>query len=191
LPKNEAEIFGHHFSLKLDVPHLTPYLCGGLRPNFFGGVLAVVSKLFLQIKPDFAIFGKKDYQQFLAVSALADSLEIGVEVVGIETVREQNGLAFSSRNNYLNAEDREKAGFIFKLLSGAKADLINGETLDDVLSKTAKKLKESGIEKLDYLEVRNAKNLSLIDNFDPKEKSIIFFAGFFKGVRLIDNLELF
>ena len=191
IPKNEAEIFGHHFSINLDAPNLTNVMCGASRPNFFGGVLAVVSKLFLQIKPDFAIFGKKDYQQFLVVSALADSLEIGVEVLGIETVRENNGLAFSSRNNYFSVEDREKASFIFKALSNAKISLINGESIKSVLSKTAKQLEDNGIEKLDYLEIRNAKNLNLIENFDPKEKSVIFFAGFFKGVRLIDNLELF
>jgi pantoate--beta-alanine ligase len=190
-PKNETEIFGNHFSLTLDVPSLTNVMCGACRPHFFGGVLAVVSKLFLQIKPNFAIFGKKDYQQFLVVSALAESLEIGVEVVGIETAREESGLAFSSRNNYLSSQDRQKASFIFQALLDAKTSLINGEDLNSVLLKTSKTLQENGIEKLDYLEVRSAKNLNLVESFNLKEKPVIFFAGFFKGVRLIDNLEFF
>ena len=191
IPKDEGEIFGENFSLTLDVPHLTKCLCGISRPNFFGGVLAVVTKLFLQVKPDFAIFGKKDYQQFLVVSALAKSLDIGIEVVGVDTVREAKGLALSSRNNYFKEEDREKANFIYAILSKVKSELLNGRELKSVLQKASLELLENGIERIDYLEVRNSHSLSLIESFNANEKAILFFAGFFKGVRLIDNIEIF
>ncbi len=191
IPKSEAEIFGHGFDLKLDIPHLTNQLCGAFRPNFFTGVLAVVSKLFLQIKPDFAIFGKKDYQQFLVVSKMAESLEIGIEVVGIDTVREQSGLAFSSRNNYFSSEDRLKAGFIHNVLTEIKVKISSGNSLENALNEGKNQLLQNGIEKLDYLEIRSGKDLKILTNYEKHQKPVIFFAGFFKGVRLIDNLEAF
>lgn len=191
LPRTENELFNHNFNLKLDIPNLTNCLCGAFRPNFFAGVLAVVLKLFLQIKPDFAVFGKKDYQQFLAVSALAESLDIGISVIGIDTVREGSGLAMSSRNNYFNMEDRNKISFIYKELIEFKARY-EALPIPENLEMIRKNLIEFGIEKIDYLEVRNGKDLSLIVSPNENQKKpIIFFAGFFKGVRLIDNIELY
>ena len=190
IPRSESEIFGSHFNLNLDVANLTNCLCGISRPHFFGGVLSVVMKFFLLIKPEFAIFGKKDYQQFLIVSALAESLEIGTEVVGIETVREGNGLAMSSRNNYFSLAERSNLEFINKILSDVKENLLT-QSLEEALSKAKKELNEAGVEKLDYLEIRSGRGLSLITDYKPEMKPIIFFAGFVKGVRLIDNLELF
>lgn len=191
IPKSEGEIFGSEFSLKLDTPLLTNCLCGVVRPNFFGGVLAVVMKLFLQIKPDFGIFGKKDYQQFLVVSALAASLDIGIEVIGVETRREENGLALSSRNNYFSFEQRQGLGFIYTSLMNAKKKLEDGENLEKILAEEVKILEAKGIEKLDYLEVRSAKGLKLLSTFERSAKPILFFAGWINSVRLIDNIELF
>lgn len=191
IPSSEKEIFGEDFSLKLDIPHLTNCLCGVSRPNFFGGVIAVVMQFFIQIKPDFTIVGKKDYQQFLVISALAKSLNLGINVVGVSTKREDNGLAMSSRNNYFKPEDKERAKFIFEILNTARLDLLNGGTISGVLSKIEPELEKNGIEKLDYLEIRRQGNLNLVETFIKEDKSILFFAGFFKGVRLIDNIELF
>ena len=190
LPRNEADIFGGSFNLKLDIPHLTNCLCGLSRQNFFSGVLAVVLKLFLQVKPDFAVFGKKDYQQFLVVSALAEALDIGTQVIGIETIREGSGLAMSSRNNYFNAEDRSYLGFIYQELLHFKERFANLE-IEKNLNIAKESLTKQGIEKLDYLEVRSGKNLLPITNPQQDKKPVLFFAGFFKGVRLIDNIELF
>lgn len=189
VPQVETEVFGDNYSLKLDIPSLTHVLCGASRPDFFGGVLAVVSQFFLQIRPDFAIFGKKDYQQFLVVSALAKSLNIGIEVVGVETVREESGLAMSSRNNYLNQDDRKNASFIYKTLLYGKEKALNGLDIQDIIKEMEAKLLHNGISKIDYLEIRDKENLSLISNLKPG-RGVIFFAGFFKDVRLIDNIEI-
>ncbi len=191
IPNSEKEIFGEDFCLKLDIPNLTNCLCGVSRPNFFGGVLAVVMQFFIQIKPDFTIVGKKDYQQFLVISALAKSLNLGIDIIGVATKREENGLAMSSRNNYFKPEDKEKAKFIFEILNTAKLELLNGLTISTVLPQIKLELEKNGIEKLDYLEIRRQGDLNLIETFKQEEKSILFFAGFFKGVRLIDNIELF
>lgn len=190
LPRTEADVFGSagQFQLKLDVPSLTNSLCGLSRPDFFGGVLAVVLKLFLQIKPDFAVFGKKDYQQFLVVSALAKALDIGIEVVGIDIVREASGLALSSRNNYFTGQDRAKASFIYQELSSFKQR--TGLTLEQNLAISKQNLINEGIEKIDYLEIRSGRDLTLLSELTPDKKPILFFAGFFRGVRLIDNIEL-
>lgn len=190
IPRSESEVFGSYFNLNLDVANLTNCLCGISRPHFFGGVLAVVMKFFLLIKPEFAIFGKKDYQQFLIVSALAESLEIGTEVVGIETVRESNGLAMSSRNNYFSLEERDNLKFINQILIDVKENL-KTQSFEEALKKAKNELNKAGVEKLDYLEIRNGRDLTSITEYSPEMKPIIFFAGFVKGVRLIDNLELF
>ena len=189
IPRNAQEVFGSHFNLNLDVKNLTNCLCGVSRPDFFSGVLAVVMKLFLDIKPDFAILGKKDYQQFLVLSALAESLEIGTEVVGIETVREESGLAMSSRNNYFSAEERAEISFINKTLIELRNALRNDAKFIDIkIFET--KLLNYGISKIDYLEIRSGKDLTLLTKLTTEAKPIIFFAGWFKGVRLIDNLEV-
>jgi pantoate--beta-alanine ligase len=147
-------------------------------------------KLFLEIKPDFAVFGKKDYQQLLVVSALAKSLEIGIEVVGVETVRNADGVALSSRNNYFTEEDRSKISFIATILKETKGKISNNVSIDIAIMQAEESLKQHGVEKIDYLEVRTSKTLELVTN-TAKEKAILFFAGFYKNVRLIDNIEFF
>jgi pantoate--beta-alanine ligase len=191
IPQNEKEVFGDNFNLSLDIPNLTKCLCGLSRPNFFGGILAVLTRLFIQIQPNYAIFGKKDYQQFLIVLHLVESLGLDTQIIGENTVREESGIALSSRNNYLKQKDRLKASFIFNILQEVKVNLFKGLNLQEILDNAKLKLQTNGIQKLDYLEVRSIKDLSEIKNFDSNDNAVLFFAGYFQNVRLIDNLELF
>lgn len=187
IPANSNEIYGDEFALSLDVPHLTNILCGISRPNFFKGVLAVVFKLFLQVLPDAAIFGKKDYQQFKVVSALAASMGNQIEVIGVETIRDLNGLALSSRNNYFSKSEQAKLSFIYNILMEMKLQIKEGAPLSLVISNGCNNLYGNGIEKIDYLEILSQDLLPLLKG--PYQKGVIFFAGFYNKVRLIDNIE--
>lgn len=197
IPKDATEIYGKNdFTLSLDVPSLTSCLCGISRPHFFSGVLAVISKLFLQIRPDFAIFGKKDYQQYLVIKAFAESLDLGIEIIAADTVRESSGLAKSSRNGYLSSAQAQIASKIhFELTNIANsinsAQDITQEFLQNLLKCAKENLLKSGFKSIDYLEIRNAKNLRIPQATDIKNAPHrIFFAGNLESVRLIDNIEV-
>lgn len=184
----EVEVFSSEYELSLDIPSLTKVLCGITRPNFFGGVLSVVLKLFLQVRPDFAIFGKKDYQQLKVVTSLANSLDIGIKVIGSEIAREKNGLAMSSRNNYFTKDEKETLGFIYSTLCLIKEQIFKNKDITAAITEGKKQLLQHGITKLDYLEIRDRDDLSL--KTTTASNGIIFFAGFYKNVRLIDNVEV-
>jgi pantoate--beta-alanine ligase len=128
------------------------------RPHFFGGVATVVAKLFLQCRPDIAIFGEKDYQQLKVVTALAQDLDLGVKIVAAPTMRESDGLAMSSRNAYLSARERAVAPTLFSVLERCAGMIAQGAELAGVIEAGRAEIERAGFV-LDYLEARNAETL--------------------------------
>src|SRR5437868_5861605 len=126
------------------------------RPHFFGGVCTVVAKLLLQVSPDFATFGEKDYQQLKVVTAMARDLDIPTKILGLRTLREKDGLAMSSRNAYLSANERTAAPTLYRVLSECAERLKAGSPLAATLGEGEAKIERAGFV-LDYLEARNAK----------------------------------
>src|SRR5262249_36630913 len=126
------------------------------RPHFFAGVATVVAKLFLQCRPDFSLFGEKDYQQLLVVTELARDLKLDLQVIGVPTVREADGLALSSRNAYLNAEQRKVAGHLNVILREAGSRARAGMSIPEAEAEGAARLISTGFDRVDYVAIRDA-----------------------------------
>jgi pantoate--beta-alanine ligase len=156
------------------------------RPHFFGGVATVVTKLFAQCRPDMAIFGQKDYQQLCVVTRLAKDLDLGVKVIGIPTVREKDGLALSSRNLYLSAEERRAAPILNRVLRDCARGIKMGKPIAGLLAAGRRTLAEAGFA-LDYLEARNAETLAPVRSRAAGPIRLLVAAKIGKS-RLIDNL---
>jgi pantoate--beta-alanine ligase len=158
------------------------------RPHFFGGVATVVGKLFTQCRPDVAIFGEKDFQQLRVVARMAVDLDLGVKVVGSRTVRERDGLAMSSRNVYLSAEERRVAPVLYRTMKESAAQLKAGEEIPAAMSKGADIIKAAGFA-LDYFEIRNADSLAPVASASDGPLRILVAAKIGK-TRLIDNIAV-
>ena len=158
------------------------------RPHFFGGVATVVAKLFTQCRPDYAMFGEKDYQQLKTVTRMARDLDLRVEVVGVPTVREKDGLALSSRNTYLDARERAVAPSLYRVLSASAARIAAGEPIAKVVSEGAIALEEAGFA-LDYLEARHAETLARVETREDGPLRLLVAARLGK-TRLIDNVAV-
>ena len=156
------------------------------RPHFFGGVTTVVSKLFLQVAPDFAIFGEKDFQQLAVVTAMARDLDIPVKVIGLPTVREKDGLALSSRNAYLSSEERQIAPTLHRALKDCARHIKDGRSIMDALAVGRAQIERAGFV-LDYLEARNAKTLAPVQTWKDGPLRLLVAAKLGK-TRLIDNI---
>jgi pantoate--beta-alanine ligase len=156
------------------------------RPHFFGGVCTVVAKLLLQVAPDFATFGEKDYQQLKVVSAMVRDLDIPTRIVGVPTVREKDGLAMSSRNAYLSAVERAVAPTLQRVLKECATHIKQGQAIVDVLAVGRAKIEREGFV-LDYLEARHAETLAPIAS--AKDGPIrLLVAAKLGHTRLIDNI---
>jgi pantoate--beta-alanine ligase len=163
-------------------------LCGEFRPGHFDGVATVVAKLFNMIAPDIAVFGEKDYQQFLIVRRMAQELALPVDVIGAPTVRAPDGLALSSRNRYLTAEQRPVAARIYQALSTAARRLAVGESDYAALESQGRASLERAGMKPDYFAIRNAADLS-----PPEAAStdlVVLTAARLGRSRLIDNIKV-
>jgi pantoate--beta-alanine ligase len=161
-------------------------LCGAARPGHMEGVATVVTKLFVQVLPDVAYFGEKDYQQFLIIDRLARDLDMPIEVRAVATVREADGLALSSRNFNLAPAARTAAPALYHTLSQAAGALRDGDAPAQVLSAARQALIQAGFERLDYLELRRGDDLTALSA--PRAPCRLFAAAFIDGVRLIDNV---
>src|SRR5580693_4235399 len=128
------------------------------RPHFFGGVATVVGKLFTQVRPDFAIFGEKDYQQLRVVTRMAADLDLGVKVIGSRTVRERDGLAMSSRNVYLSGDERRVAPELYRAMKESARRLQAGDDVAAAMAAGSEIIQRAGFA-LDYFEVRHAETL--------------------------------
>jgi pantoate--beta-alanine ligase len=158
------------------------------RPHFFGGVATVVGKLFTQCRPDFAIFGEKDFQQLRVVTRMAGDLDLGVKVIGSKTVRERDGLAMSSRNVYLSPEQRGVASVLFRAMKQSAARLRAGEEIEATVAGAAGMITEAGFA-LDYFEVRHAETLAPIASVKDGPMRILV-AAKLGTTRLIDNIAV-
>ncbi len=158
------------------------------RPHFFAGVATVVRRLFLQCRADFAMFGEKDYQQLLVVKQLARDLGIGLEVIGVPTVREPDGLALSSRNAYLGPEQRKIAGQLNVVLREVGARGRSGAPIAEAEAQGAARLIAAGFDRVDYFAIRDAE--TLVSVRDLKRPARVLAAARVGPVRLIDNMAV-
>jgi pantoate--beta-alanine ligase len=158
------------------------------RPHFFGGVATVVGKLFMQVRPDFAIFGEKDFQQLRVVTRMAGDLDLAVKVIGSKTVRERDGLAMSSRNLYLTPEQRGVATTLYRAMKQGAARLRAGDDIAAVIASGGEMITAAGFV-LDYFEVRHAETLAPV-TVAKDEPVRILVAAKLGTTRLIDNIAV-
>jgi len=172
----------------VDVPDISLNYCGGSRPGHFRGVATVVTKLFNLVQPDFACFGEKDFQQLQVIKTMTRDLSIPVEIIGVPTTREVSGLAMSSRNGYLTAEQKDTAAILFKVLNSTAKQLTSGNRNYGELEGNAKQqLQQSGLNP-DYFSIAQRDTLKAATLDD--DNLIILAAAFLGPVRLIDNLQV-
>ncbi len=176
----------------LQVPDkLSKVLCGKSRPHFFHGVASIVFRLFQTLKPNKAVFGEKDYQQFLVVKSMVKDLCLPVEIILGKTVREVSGLALSSRNSYLSREEKELAKFIYASLKLVRSKLKTGSSFDLLKKEMTPAFKKKKIT-LEYFELLDQRNLAPIleTRVAHLSSARVFFAGHLGKARLIDNLKI-
>ena len=180
-----AEMYPEGFATSVAVAGLTDNLCGVSRPHHFGGVATIVTKLLLQAQASRAYFGEKDFQQLQVIRRLARDLDIPVAIVGVPTIREADGLALSSRNRYLAADDRAMAAALPRILRETAAELAAGHAAASILDAAKRRLADAGITRLDYLELCGEENLQPLHAAIPGSR--LFVAAHIGRTRLIDN----
>ncbi len=169
---------------------MTDILCGRARPGHFEGVCLVLRRLFLLINPDVAVFGLKDFQQFVVVKTMVSHFNLPIEVIGLETIREADGLAMSSRNYNLTKENRAYAAKINKIMLEAKNAIKKTGNINLILQNSIREIEKNEGFKVDYFEARKEDDLSLIENYDESIPARLFVAVFAVNVRLIYNLSI-
>ena len=186
---NRKDIYPEGFSTVISVSGLTAGLCGPFRPGHFDGVVTVVAKLFLQSLPDIAIFGEKDYQQLLVIRQLAKDLNIPLDIVGAPIVREEDGLAMSSRNRYLSEKERIVAPEIYRILKIVAERIIIKPNDCELICRVAREeLLEKGFEAVDYITICHSETLEPLSVYNSPAR--IFVAARLGQARLIDNLPI-
>ena len=182
------EMYPAGFATSVAVAGVSEDLDGAVRDGHFDGVATVVAKLFSQVRPDVALFGEKDYQQLAVIRRMTDDLDLGVEIVGIPTQRDVDGLALSSRNAYLTDEDRLAARALPRALGEAAAAITAGGNVADILDKARAALEKAGFDPVDYIELRDAATLAPMTALDRPARLLA--AARIGGARLIDNLAI-
>ena len=178
--------FGLDMATTVSVPGLTENFCGASRPGHFDGVTTVVARLFAMVTPDVAVFGQKDYQQQLVIRYMTQDLSLPIKIITAETVREDDGLALSSRNSYLSDEDRARAPVLYQSLQAVGLELQNGRRNFEELENVGRsRLVEAGFD-VDYFSIRRALNLET-PNRDCDDL-VVLVAARLGNARLIDNL---
>lgn len=181
-PKPQSE------QTRVEVPNLSDLLCGAHRPGHFVGVATVVCKLLNMVQSDIALFGKKDFQQLMVIRRMVEDLAMPVRIVGVETMRETDGLAMSSRNGYLTDQERATAPVLYRVLSGLAQKLRAGD--DDyagLQAQAARELDDNGF-RPDYIAIRRAEDL--LEPRAGEADLVILAAANLGGARLIDNIEV-
>ena len=184
---NGREMYPEGFATTVHVADLTEGLCGASRPDHFDGVATVVAKLLLQCLPDIAVFGEKDYQQLLVIKRLVRDLNIPVEIVGGAIVREPDGLALSSRNSYLSAEERGTAPLLHATLHHAAREMASGLSVEQALEGARAALQAAGF-RVDYIEARDPVTLAPLSGVVSSARVLV--AAFLGKTRLIDNINV-
>ena len=183
------EMYAADFSVSVEENLLANTLEGRSRPGHFRGVCTVVAKLFNLLSPSAAVFGEKDFQQLAVIRRMVRDLSFPIEIIGVPTVREADGLACSSRNQYLNADERAQAPALQRALQEARRLFADGERSAEVILSAARKvIATASLARIDYVEVVNADTLEPVTA--PNRNSLIVAAAFFGQTRLIDNLRL-
>lgn len=188
---NADEIYPSGFSTVVSVKGLDRPLCGRSRPGHFDGVATVVAKLFNIVEPDIAVFGKKDFQQLAIIRHMVADLNFPIEIIGVSTIRERDGLAMSSRNAYLNPSEREVAPALYRTLLFAKDRIENGNAQDSeaLIKVMLSKIEASGPFCVDYIEIVDPETLETVRN-PSLGRVVIALAARLGRARLIDNIEV-
>ncbi len=180
---------GRELQTFVEVPELTHILCGKNRPGHFNGVTTVVNKLFNIVQPDFAVFGEKDYQQLQVIKKMVDDLNLPVTIIPAPIAREDNGLARSSRNQYLTSDERQSAALLNQVLQWCAMELAQQQDYRQLEQDAIAKLAQQGFN-VDYFEIRHADGLALAESDDGIKELMILAAAFYGKPRLLDNLQV-
>jgi len=187
---DNAEIYPQKANIRFDFGSLDKVMEGEFRPGHFSGVALVVSKLFHIVEPDHAYFGRKDFQQFAIIRQLVTDLNFNLTLHCIDTLREADGLAMSSRNLRLNAEERPLAIIFYKALQEARQQLKTGATVQAVKTRVRQMIDAQPHTRFEYFEVADPLNLNALDNVKEVSQPILCIAGYIGEIRLIDNVFL-
>ena len=179
-----AAMYPQGFATNVSVAGVSEGLCGAARPGHFDGVATVVAKLFNQVRPDVALFGEKDFQQLAVIRRMAADLDLDLEIVGVPTERDSDGLALSSRNAYLSAAEREAAAELPRALSEAASAIAGGAGISEALAGARQRLEAAGFVP-EYVELRDSASLSPVDRLERPAR--ILAAARLGSTRLIDN----
>jgi pantoate--beta-alanine ligase len=184
-----VEIYPEGDATTVFVDGLSQKLEGEHRPHFFGGVATVVTKLFIRVMPDLAVFGEKDFQQLQIIKRMTQDLGLNIDIIGAPTIREHDGLAMSSRNRYLSEIEREKAGKWAQSLATAATAIANGNSISKSLETAKSQIEDAGLTPIDYVEVRTEDGLNVLpdDIWDGMEPVRVLGAAWMGKTRLIDN----
>lgn len=183
-----VDVYPEGFASKISVSGISERWEGEVRPGHFDGVATVVAKLLLSVKPDVALFGEKDFQQLAVIRRMAADLNLGVEIAAVPTVRESDGLALSSRNAYLLPEEREQASGLARALKAARAAILSGTPVFEVLHEARASLRNGGFSRIDYFALVDAASLEPLD--EPKGEMRLIAAALIGSTRLIDNVAI-
>jgi pantoate--beta-alanine ligase len=180
-----SDMYGAHDHTRITVDTITETLCGARRPGHFQGVTTIVAKLFNIVQPDNAYFGLKDYQQYVVIKRMTEDLFMNINICGCDIIREINGVAKSSRNQYLTQEELDNASIIYTMLKHTREKIIAKETDLEQLKKYACEQITAAGGKVDYFEIVDAHTLGSVKDLN---NVVIAAAVFFGRARLIDNI---
>lgn len=183
-----SEMYPEGFATRITPAGAAEGLESDFRPHFFGGVATVCCKLFTQVAPDIAVFGEKDYQQLAVVRQMVRDLDLPLEIVGLPTVREADGLAMSSRNAYLSADQRRIAPAIYAVITSVAEAARQGSAIDEAVADGRRTLENAGF-KVDYLAVRDAETLKAAEPGAHRPLRVLA-AAWLGKTRLIDNIPV-
>ena len=181
-------MYPEHFQTEVRVSDVSQGLCGAHRAGHFDGVATVVTKLLLQVLPDMALFGEKDFQQLTVIKRLVADLDIPVGIIGVLTVREDDGLALSSRNAYLTEDERVVAPSLHRELIAVAIDIANGADIKARCARAVDDLLGAGFATVDYVEAREAITLSPLAGHGPEAR--VLASALIGAARLIDNVPV-
>ena len=201
----DAELLAHHgcdllwlptadqlyppgFSTTVSVAGVSERWDGASRPGHFAGVATVVARLLIAVRPDLAFFGEKDFQQLAVIRRMEADLGLGVEIRGVPTVRDADGLALSSRNAYLSVDERRRALTLPQALEQAREAILGGEPVEAAVDDAKRKLSEAGFNRIDYVALVDAATLEPLDS--PAGEMRLIAAAVIGTTRLIDNIRV-